>query len=1072
MAVLSSEELFSGKKGIVSSEELFGSNGIVSSEELFGDKQDRSWLSDIGSGMALESSGASPKRFSAGASGEWKNENPLPGDPEFKQQGAVEDPWIDPLMAGSAGFGATGKIALSAGKKVIPALGKAILGGITGGAADVPIGVATEKIGEKHPAAAMPFNMLVGILSGVTIERAIENAVIKSLGKKATSKSISLGISEVRKSLEGGESNKIANEVIEDLQSQVSRTAPERKASQLVPESSLETSSSVPLADAQNTPGQVPVSTEKPTSLTESTVGKQASPDAPTSTISAEEGLGQGERTAGDFLKDINTVLQNKIGMTVQDVALNENQIAALERISQDAKKAGTDISSYMKKAGASPESIAKILTNKYNYEQMKKLPPEIQAVESSAEAKKNLKDLFRKTRSVQERLEIKKSMAREFEKRAITSSGKAISRETESGKKMVDLIDSTYMEGERLGGKWVADYKQNTNHLSKQEKLNLLNVLDGKEKPINDKVSKAATIERGRLNEPAKAAGDTGLTVLHPSVRKWQIVGEKGDWKLLDAHNNLVDSFTNKREAERVLNSYLYTPFRARENYLPRLPLRDVIAKKIDSVVEHLIKTGQVEKADKITGNLYSKEAQKEIAMRKISIYMRRNAERRYGNLQIARELDLPDWAYEKNIDIILPYYYEKSGMRVTQAKNWGRKDEVLRDLSEQIKTEGGDFSQATRVLDRILNKEAYDGSAETIVNALTGYNVFTKMGLSQVAQVGQRLSALYRTNGIAFAKTVAHISNNPGEATDFATRCGGALKGVSMHAKAEMAGGTAKSAEWFLTKTGFTAQDLKSRTYASVAGKFYAEYLTEKLSKNPLSTFAIRRLKQLNLDPDAIIKQRYKLTQEDLIKAGQKTETDTNFRNRVLDLPEFFSTKWGRVLTQFKSFSYAQTKMLRDNVVKEAMHGNVEPLIYVMLAGQAGGEAINDVRSLITGRERPKSMAKRMFENYAASGVMGMFEIMISTGKYGDPQLGPTVGTMIEAGKATKAVSMGSGKPAARLALGQVPVLGQRLKNEFTKATESNTQKATRKRENKYWEKHPWDARAILSDTPPKKR
>ena len=259
MAVVSSEELFGSKKNIVSSEELFGSKSIVSSEELFGKKpESESFLSRIGAGMAMEASRSSSlKKYSPGASGEWKNENPLPGDPEFKQQGVVEDPWIDPLMAGSAGFGATGKIWLSAGKKVIPALGRAILGGSTGAAMDVPIGMATEKVGEKYPSAATPFNMLAGILSGVTIERAIENAVIKSLGKKATSKSISFGISEVRKSLKSGESNKIANEVIEDLQGQVPRTAPERQASALASESLPETSSSVPLADAQKTPGQV-----------------------------------------------------------------------------------------------------------------------------------------------------------------------------------------------------------------------------------------------------------------------------------------------------------------------------------------------------------------------------------------------------------------------------------------------------------------------------------------------------------------------------------------------------------------------------------------------------------------------------------------------------------------------------------------------------------------------------------------------------------------------------------------------------------------------------------------------
>jgi hypothetical protein len=65
----------------------------------------------------------------------------------------------------------------------------------------------------------------------------------------------------------------------------------------LAPETPLETSSSVPLADAQKAPGQVPVSTGKTASLTESTVGKPASPDAPTIDFSEKTGEDKGEIT-------------------------------------------------------------------------------------------------------------------------------------------------------------------------------------------------------------------------------------------------------------------------------------------------------------------------------------------------------------------------------------------------------------------------------------------------------------------------------------------------------------------------------------------------------------------------------------------------------------------------------------------------------------------------------------------------------------------------------------------------------------------------------------------------------
>jgi len=99
--------------------------------------------------------------------------------------GIERDPWIDPMTVGTAAFGATGVGLMRAGAKLAPAAGRAALSGVVSGAADVPIGTLAEKAGEKHPALAYPVSLGVGVLSGMTLERALEKSITKGVSKAA-----------------------------------------------------------------------------------------------------------------------------------------------------------------------------------------------------------------------------------------------------------------------------------------------------------------------------------------------------------------------------------------------------------------------------------------------------------------------------------------------------------------------------------------------------------------------------------------------------------------------------------------------------------------------------------------------------------------------------------------------------------------------------------------------------------------------------------------------------------------------------------------------------------------------
>jgi len=88
------------------------------------------------------------------------------------QQEYETEPWIDPVSAAAGGVGGAVPGAMrSIGKVGLKALLKPVVSGVAAAAAEYPIGAATEKIGDKYPKAALPFNVVAGMLTGAPLER-------------------------------------------------------------------------------------------------------------------------------------------------------------------------------------------------------------------------------------------------------------------------------------------------------------------------------------------------------------------------------------------------------------------------------------------------------------------------------------------------------------------------------------------------------------------------------------------------------------------------------------------------------------------------------------------------------------------------------------------------------------------------------------------------------------------------------------------------------------------------------------------------------------------------------------
>jgi hypothetical protein len=101
---------------------------------------------------------------------------------EFQEAtGSLEVPLLDPITVGFGAAGAGATIAYRSGSTLAMAVARGSIEGVLAASADYPIGVVTELVAGNHPEIALPLNLALGVMSGVTLERAVSKKLAKSL---------------------------------------------------------------------------------------------------------------------------------------------------------------------------------------------------------------------------------------------------------------------------------------------------------------------------------------------------------------------------------------------------------------------------------------------------------------------------------------------------------------------------------------------------------------------------------------------------------------------------------------------------------------------------------------------------------------------------------------------------------------------------------------------------------------------------------------------------------------------------------------------------------------------------
>lgn len=481
---------------------------------------------------------------------------------------------------------------------------------------------------------------------------------------------------------------------------------------------------------------------------------------------------------------------------------------------------------------------------------------------------------------------------------RKFVTGGEKILRESgPSGKKMAKIMDVQRTKEDLLTGRYTVRINKALAGLSKEERFDVTKVLEGG-KPMNEKVATAATELRTWLDEVATRAEKDKFSMRVP------------------AH-----SVTTKTPLGDVKKVSYSVPFKKRENYYPRQYDLDS-AKKQKQAVGHLVKTGQAR-------NLAEAE--------KILQELIEGGQRRAGNLENPRKFDLP--GYEKDPLKALPRYAQSVAKRFTEADHFGKDDGKIAHLIKKITNEGGDYKEAQRIFDFTV-----DGSPKNkVVSAITQFNVATKLSLSAILNATQSINTITKfgikntVKGIwrGFTKQGKELAELQNVYDDFIlVKEGGynpskIVKGVMY---------IFKKVEHFNRRT------------ASNTGHYAIPELVQKLTKDPQSGYAMRQLESLGIDLEKALTG--KLTDDDLMFGINKAIQKTQFKVDPLDLPPSWKTPLGRLLVQFKSFTFMQTKFVRDEILKEARHGNLVPLVTFVSLAIPASYLVTEVRNKLTGR------------------------------------------------------------------------------------------------------------------------
>ncbi len=409
-----------------------------------------------------------------------------------------------------------------------------------------------------------------------------------------------------------------------------------------------------------------------------------------------------------------------------------------------------------------------------------------------------------------------------------------------------------------------------------------------------------------------------------------------------------------------------------------------------------------------------------------------------RQGNLENVRIFDEPGWLGDprdpnwKPRDLIDGYmiYIHQAIDRISSLHFFEGKGEngidlygkYINKMSEPNRKIAMEYMNRIRGLNR---KGHFDDWAATI----RSLQLMRKLNLSPIANSFQTLiTTLPKYSMLGYQRMIIDLAKEAWPIIKTMKHNDLASLGIDMSNAMEsligLQGGNNLNniARKWLKANTFAATEFFNRNFSYHLGRRYVTRMInilhgkEKLSSSEYTNWIqgdgrkiiISELKKMGISDRAI--DTGIIGPREWHRAGYRFAMETQFGTMPENLPFAWSTPWGKVATQFKSFTFSNARFVKDNIIKPILKNPTsmsswKPLLTWLAAANIAGETATYIRQqalkYIFGIERKKPRSTdpviRGIENMLAISPFGLgWELWQSLG-YGDfwtNILGPTAG------------------------------------------------------------------------------
>jgi hypothetical protein len=567
------------------------------------------------------------------------------------------------------------------------------------------------------------------------------------------------------------------------------------------------------------------------------------------------------------------------------------------------------------------------------------------------------------------------------------------------AGKQLVSMVKQVYDRHETdlarfLDGPQGVTHLANRMKLTKSERENIVDVMEGIAPAVNPRVEQLTSIMKSQSQAIEQRA--TGLLEIRDPVSGAAI------------------------------------PWRPRENYFPHFVDFDAVTKdkaRTTKMVQEIQMQESALRVQKGQPAIGMQEAQE------IFNHMRRNSRQEYGHLEVARHFSFSD--YERDGIAAWSKYIEGSLKRMTEAEAFGRKDQNVVGLVNQIGLTAGDDAAfaANKFMTQVLGRDplthitSTDNNATSAIKAVRSLQVGFKLGQAVIANASQSNLTGIVTGYKNLVRGFMELQTQGGK--DFGRLAGATIEQTMRDMNDAM--GVGKFGTKVLELTGFSRVEQFNRMLAANSGKAFANDLIGRLTTatgRKADTYK-RHLRAMGIEPMDVIARGGKLTPEEEIRAGRSVIERTQFKVRPQELPLYWNGPMGKLVTQFSSFGFKAAKAINDEVIKEVRQGNYAPLARFLLVTPVVGEVFADIQSVAKGgKDRPEDALGRLVDNYASVGAFGLFHDAFRATGYGEVGalrrlVGPTLSDAAQI-----AAGFRDPKMLAKLALQNIPIVGPALR------------------------------------------